>query len=67
VSYGSDYYAEGAQATRLIAKILRSARPEDLPIEGTDKIDLAVNLKTASALGLPVPRKIMLRADTIRR
>ena len=67
VSYGSDYYAEGAQAARLVAKILRGARPGDLPIEGTDKIDLAVNLKTASALDLVVPRKIMLRADTIRR
>jgi putative ABC transport system substrate-binding protein len=67
VSYGSDYFAEGAQAARLVAKILRGARPGDLPIEGTDKIDLAVNLKTASALGLAVPRKIMLRADTIRR
>jgi len=67
VSYGSDYHAEGVQAARLVAKILRGARPGDLPVEGTDKIDLAVNLKTASALGVVVPRKIMLRADTIRR
>jgi hypothetical protein len=36
-------------------------------VEGADKIDLAVNLKTASVLGLAVPRKILLRADTIRR
>ncbi|MGH9317243.1 MAG: ABC transporter substrate-binding protein, partial [Thermoanaerobaculia bacterium] len=47
VSYGSDYHAEGVQAARLVAKILRGARPGDLPVEGTDKIDLAVNLKTA--------------------
>jgi putative ABC transport system substrate-binding protein len=67
VSYGSDYHAEGVQAARLVAKILRGARPGDLPVEGADKIDLAVNLKTASALGLAVPRKIVLRADTIRR
>ena len=67
VSYGSDYHAEGVQAARLVAKILRGARPGDLPVEGTDKIDLAVNLKTASALGVVVPRKVMLRADTIRR
>lgn len=67
VSYGSDYHAEGVQAARLVAKILRGARPGDLPVEGADKIDLAVNLKTASALGVAVPRKIMLRADTIRR
>jgi hypothetical protein len=36
-------------------------------VEGADRIDLAVNLKTAGVLGLTVPRKIMLRADTIRR
>lgn len=66
-SYGPDYHAQGVQAARLVAKILRGARPGDLPVEGADRIDLAVNLKTAGALGLPVPRKIMLRADMIRR
>jgi putative tryptophan/tyrosine transport system substrate-binding protein len=66
-SYGPDYYAQGVQAARLVAKILRGARPGDLPVEGADRIDLAVNLKTAGTLGLEVPRKIMLRADTIRR
>jgi putative tryptophan/tyrosine transport system substrate-binding protein len=67
VSYGPDYHAEGAQAARLVAKILRGARAGDLPVEGADKIDLAVNLKTASILGLTVPRKVLLRADMIRR
>jgi putative ABC transport system substrate-binding protein len=66
-SYGPDYHAEGVQAARLVAKILRGARAGELPVEGADKIDLAVNLKTASVLGLAVPRKILLRADTIRR
>jgi putative ABC transport system substrate-binding protein len=66
-SYGPDYHAQGVQAARLVAKILRGARPGDLPVEGADRIDLAVNLKTASMLGLAVPRKIMLRADMIRR
>jgi putative tryptophan/tyrosine transport system substrate-binding protein len=67
VSYGSDYHAQGIQAARLVAKILRGARPRDLPVEGADKIDLAVNLKTASLLGLTVPRKVLLRADLLRR
>jgi len=67
VSYGSDYHAQGVQAARLVAKILRGARPQDLPVEGADKIDLAVNLKTASLLGLTVPRKVLLRADMLRR
>jgi ABC-type uncharacterized transport system substrate-binding protein len=66
-SYGPDYHAEGVQAARLVAKILRGARVGDLPVEGADRIDLAVNVKTASLLGLAVPRKILLRADTIRR
>ena len=67
VSYGPDYYAEGVQAAGLVAKILRGARPQDLPVEGAEKIDLAVNLKTAEQLGLTVPRKILLRADAFRR
>ena len=67
MSYGPDYYAQGVQAAALVAKILRGARPQDLPVEGAEKIDLAVNLKTAELLGLTVPRKIMLRADAFRR
>jgi putative ABC transport system substrate-binding protein len=66
-SYGPDYHAEGVQAARLVAKILRGARAGELPVEGADRIELAVNVKTAFLLGLAVPRKILLRADTIRR
>ena len=67
VSYGPDYRAQGVQAARLVEKVLRGIRPHDLPVEGADKIDLAVNLKTAALLGVAVPRKILLRADTFRR
>jgi putative ABC transport system substrate-binding protein len=67
VSYGPDYYAQGVQAAALVAKILRGARVQDLPVEGAEKVDLAVNLKTADLLGLAVPRKILLRADAFRR
>ena len=67
VSYGPDYSAQGVQAAALVAKILRGARPQDLPVEGAEKIDLAVNLKTADLFGLAVPRKILLRADAFRR
>lgn len=66
-SYGADYYAEGFQAARLVARILRGVRPQELPVESADKLDVAVNLKTAADLGLTVPRKILLRADTLRR
>jgi putative ABC transport system substrate-binding protein len=67
ISYGPDYHAQGVQAATLVAKILRGARPQDLPVEGAERIDLAVNLKTAELLGLTVPRKILLRADAFRR
>jgi len=67
ISYGPDYYAQGVQAAALVAKILRGAQPRDLSVEGAEKIDLAVNLKTAELLGLTVPRKILLRADAFRR
>ena len=67
ISYGPDYYAQGVQAAALVAKIRRGARPQDLSVEGAEKIDLAVNLKTADVLGLTVPRKILLRADAFRR
>ena len=67
VSYGPDYYAQGVQAARLVAKILRGARPQDLPVEGADKIDLAVNLKTANLLRLTVPRTVLLRANRLQR
>lgn len=66
-SYGSDYRAQGVQAARLVAKILRGARPGDLPVEGAERIELDVNLKTAALLGLTVPRKVLLRADSLER
>ena len=67
MSYGPDYYTQGVQAGALVAKILRGTRPQDLPVEGAERIDLAVNLKTADLLGITVPRKILLRADAFRR
>jgi len=67
ISYGPDYYAQGVQAAGLVAKIVRGAAPQDLPVVGAEKIDLAVNLKTAEQLGVTVPRKILLRADAFRR
>jgi putative ABC transport system substrate-binding protein len=65
VSYGSDPYAEGVQAARLVARILRGERPQDLPVEGANKIELAINLKTARSLGTIIPRDILVRADRV--
>ena len=65
VSYGSDPYAEGFQAARLVARILRGERPRDLPVEGANRIELAINLKTARSLGIGLPREILVRADRV--
>jgi putative tryptophan/tyrosine transport system substrate-binding protein len=67
VSYGADYRAQGAQAARLVWKILRGTLPRDLPVEGADRVILAVNLKTVESFGLVAPRQILFRADIIRR
>lgn len=66
-SYGAEYRAQGVQAARLVAKILHGARPADLPVEGADQIDVALNLKTAEALALHVPRKVLFRANEALR
>ena len=65
VAYGSEENADGFQAARLVAKVLRGARPQDLPVEGANKIELAINLKTAKSLGITIPREIIFRADKV--
>ncbi len=65
VSYGSDFHADGVQAARLVARILQGARPQDLPVEGANKIELALNLKMAKTLGVIIPRDILARADKV--
>ena len=67
ISYGPDFRAQGVQSARLVAKILRGARPQDLPVEGADRIDLAVNLNTARQLALRIPPRILVRANVVQR
>ena len=63
LTYASDYTALGKQGAVLADKILKGAKAADLPIELPDKIFLALNLKTAKAIGLRIPKEILLRTD----
>ena len=65
VSYGPTQVGMFNQMASLVAKILRGAKPGDLPFEQPSKIELVINLKTAKALGIPIPQTIVLRADEV--
>jgi putative tryptophan/tyrosine transport system substrate-binding protein len=65
ISYGVDYAACYRQSAVYVDKILKGARPADLPVEQASKYDLVVNAKTAKGLGVTIPRELLLRADKV--
>ena len=65
ISYGVDLRWWFYRGAYFVGKILRGAAPGDLPVEFPTKMFLAINLKTAKALGLEVPRTLLARADEV--
>ena len=65
VAYGTDQRDLFRQSGEIVGRVLAGTRPADLPVERPTRILLAVNMKTAAALGVTIPKVVLLRADQV--
>jgi putative tryptophan/tyrosine transport system substrate-binding protein len=65
VAYGPDYVHMYSRAPFYVDRILKGAKPADLPVEGPSKVELLINLQAAKALGIEVPLALLVRADEL--
>lgn len=67
VSYAVSFHEMGRLSAKYVRRILSGVKPKDLPVEGVDKIEMVINLKTAKQIGLTIPPNVLARADKVIR